>query len=266
MRIIEIYAALVLKARRLTSPAEKCDAIARGEAFVSFPGRLKPTYKRRSVQPGLAWLRSAPAWHGRIQNSSSAHSSGRTGREGRKLSLETSRSFFLLVSLLSLRAAVPSSLTSLSVPCSPTPPLSLSLSLSLPRAFFLSLRPRLSLSLAALHALSRPSSGFHRFRGCTWARRSIFQAVAHEKRSSWGRVPPRYHGWRRRRRRRQTKPGVTSPSVYTKNAGEETESSGIISGGDAGASNERCLFYSAARSPSESIRSRDERARPNGRE
>jgi len=112
---------------------------------------------------------------------------------------------------------------------------------------------------------------------CTWARRSIFQAVAHEKRSSWGRVPPHRYGrrrrWRRRRRRRRrwqrrrrrTKPGVTSPLfVYTENAREETRESraGIISSGDAGASG----YVRACRPPPPPScpgreRARDERVR-----
>lgn len=54
--------------------------------------------------------------------------------------------------------------------------------------------------------LSGQSVGFHRFRVCTWARRSIFQAVAHEKRSSWGRVPL-WHG-------RRWPAGVTSVRLH----------------------------------------------------
>jgi len=132
--------------------------------------------------------------------------------------------------------------------------------------------PRGSSPSSRVHALSRPSSGFHRFRVCTWARRSIFQAVAHEKRSSWGRVPPHRYGrrWRRRQRRRQrrrrrrTKPGVTSPLVRLHRRTREKireSCAGIISSRDAGASG-----YVRARPPPpppcrRRERARDERAR-----
>ena len=64
------------------------------------------------------------------------------------------------------------------------------------------------------------------------ARRSIFQAVAHEKRSSWGRVPQRY-GRRSVGRSVGRSASVTSLRLH-RERGETWRRAGIISGGDGG--------------------------------
>lgn len=151
---------------------------------MSFPGRLKPTYNA---------LRSA-LLESRIRLPR-AQSATRTGKAenypSKPLSIVLSP--YLASStpfpLLSSHRYPPSSspLSSLTVPSS---------SLSRSLALFASSSSSPSSLSPHTRALSRPSSGYHRFRVCTWARRSIFQAVAHEKRSSWGRVP-HCHGRRR---------------------------------------------------------------------
>lgn len=146
------------KLEGITSPRvrrKKCDAIARGEAFVSFPGRLKPTYKRARFS--LARLGSTTAWHGRIQNSSSVHSPGRTGREENYLSKPLDRSFSLSHPSLSLSAHRYSPSSASNVPICPAFFLSLFLSFSLSRSFYLFLL----VSLAARSTLfldRRPGS------------------------------------------------------------------------------------------------------------
>lgn len=160
--------------------------------------RREAKYGRRVVSRSFkAYVKRAPLRFTRIQNSSTTRATSHTDREGRKLSLETplDRSF----PLTSL--PLPLSLYSPRTGILPSPPLSLTVpssSLSFARSLALFASSSSFPSSLAPHtrALSRPSSGYHRFRVCTWARRSIFQAVAHEKRSSWGRVP-HCHGRRR---------------------------------------------------------------------
>lgn len=197
------------------------------------------------------------------------HSPGRTGREENYLSKPLDRSFSLSHPSLSLsrRTGIlpPPLLTSLSVPHSSSRSSSPSLCLALSIYSSSSLSPRAPRSFStvvrvpsfsrvyvgkALDISGRRLRETQFLGACTtalpWTTAAVATAAAEATATQ---------RWR-------TKPSVTSPSVYTKNAREETESSGIISGGDAGANGERASF--ARHDPV--CASGDQRARSSGRE